>query len=313
MSDEPAAKRARTASGAGAGAGADLAPAEGTMLFAVPKKGRLYERILKILDGCGLSYHRKNRLDVALCTNMPIKLVFLPAKDIAQYVGQGNVDMGITGQDIVAEAGVTVEEVCHLGMGKCKLAVQAPVADHVTDPATLAKPCRVSTSFPNLTRQYFERLVGKDKCPTISYVSGSVEAACALGLADAVVDLVETGTTMRAAGLEIVGEVMKTATVLIVNPKTQHRALVKQMVARLTGYLTAQRYSLLTYNVERAKQKEAARITPGKKAPTVMPLDDDKWCAISVLVLKKEVAGIMDRLATLGATDMLNFNLSNYR
>ena len=165
--------------------------------FAIPKKGRLNEKVMEMLKGAGIEFRREPRLDVALCTNLPITLVFLPASDIAKYVGEGNVDLGITGFDVVEESCVEVNKVMDLGFGKCKLCVQAPVVEKIDDPEVLAGK-RIVTSFPSLTKKYFDPIDAKKGVETkINFVSGSVEAACGLGLADAVVDLVETGTTMR--------------------------------------------------------------------------------------------------------------------
>jgi ATP phosphoribosyltransferase len=173
--------------------------------FAIPKKGRLYEKVTELLKGAGISFHREARLDVAECTDFPLTLVFLPAADIAKYVGQGNVDLGITGLDVVEECDVQVEKVMDLGFGACKLCVQAPVASQITDVQMLAGK-RIVTSFPHLTKQFFDQLDAKNVggTPTsINFVSGSVEVACGLGLADAVVDLVETGTTMKVSGQDL--------------------------------------------------------------------------------------------------------------
>ena len=169
----------------------------GNCKFAIPKKGRLYEKVEELLKGSGIDYHRAERLDVALCVGLPITLVFLPAADIAKYVGEGNVDLGITGYDVIQESNVNVEHVMTLGFGKCKLCVQALIANNVTDVSSLAGG-RIVTSFPFLTEKFFRPydLVKGVKTHIIE-VSGSVEAACGLGLADAVVDLVETGTTMK--------------------------------------------------------------------------------------------------------------------
>jgi ATP phosphoribosyltransferase len=168
--------------------------------FAIPKKGRLYDKVVEILTGAGLEFRRKDRLDVALCIGLPITLVFLPAADIAKYVGEGNVDVGITGFDVVQESQVQVEKVMDLGFGKCKLCVQAPVVDNYESVEALAGK-RIVTSFPNISKAFFMDYDEKFGVTTsVNYVSGSVEAACALGLADAVVDLVETGTTMRVRG-----------------------------------------------------------------------------------------------------------------
>lgn len=150
-----------------------------------------------MLKGAGIEFHREARLDVALCRDLPITLVFLPAADIAKFVGEGNVDIGITGGDIVKESQVEVDHVMDLGFGKCKLCVQAPVVDKITDVSSLAGG-RIVTSFPDITKDFFEKYDKEKGTKTsVRFVSGSVEAACSLGLADAVVDLVETGTTMK--------------------------------------------------------------------------------------------------------------------
>ena len=177
----------------------------GNCRFAIPKKGRLYDKVLEMLKGAGIEFRREPRLDIALCVDLPITLVFLPAADIAKYVGEGNVDIGITGWDVVQESQVQVEKIMDLGFGKCQLCVQAPVADKITDVASLAGK-RIVTSFPNVTKQFFDPYDAAQGVTTrINFVSGSVEAACGLGLADAVVDLVETGTTMRVGCVGILG------------------------------------------------------------------------------------------------------------
>lgn len=169
----------------------------GNCKFAIPKKGRLFEKINELLKGAGIEYYRAPRLDVANCTDLPITLVFLPASDIAKYVGEGNVDIGITGLDVVEESNVVVDKIMDLGFGGCKLCVQAPAADKITDVSSLAGG-RIVTSFPFITEKFFKPFdEAKGVKTKITEVSGSVEAACGLGLADAVVDLVETGTTMK--------------------------------------------------------------------------------------------------------------------
>jgi len=287
---------------------------DGNLLFAIPKKGRLHEKIVEMLKGAGIHWVRPQRVDIAVSTNMPITLVFLPAADIAAYVGEGNVDMGITGQDIIAETGIEVVQQQPLGFGKCVLAVQAPVDQKITDIAALAGK-RIVTSFPNLARQFFADLEAttSSAATRVKYVSGSVEAACGLGLADAVVDLVETGTTMRAAGLEIVAEVMKTQAVLISNPHTKHTTLVNKINKRISGYLAAKRYCMLNYNFPREKLAEALKITPGHRSATVSPLDDESWVAVQAMVNKSEVSEIMDDLEAGGAVDILVFNIENCR
>ncbi|CAM9548116.1 unnamed protein product [Chrysoparadoxa australica] len=283
-------------------------------LFAVPKKGRLYERCMKLLDGAGIQYRRPDRLDIAQCSGLPITLVFLPAHDIASYVGEGNVDMGITGLDVIEETGQGehIDVAMELGFGKCKLCVLAPKTAHVTDPSTLAGQ-RIVTSFPGLTRKYFDQYDKAGKPTGIKFVSGSVEAACGLGLADAVVDLVETGTTMRAAGLEIVAEVMETQCLLITSKHTKHKEMVQLITSRVAGFITAERHLMISYNVQSKDLQAVIAITPGKRAPTVTSLSEEGWLAVQALIEKKKASSIMDELTKAGAADILCFSLQNTR
>ena len=164
----------------------------GRLLFAIPKKGRLYEKCLELLAGADIQFKRAHRLDVALVQNHAMALVFLPAADIPRFVGEGNVDLGITGQDMVAEAGNggLVREELALGFGKCKLQVQVPEGSGMERVEDLVGK-KVATSFEILAGEYFAPLDEREgKKTTIEYVGGSVEAACALGLADGIVDLV---------------------------------------------------------------------------------------------------------------------------
>ncbi|EKX51212.1 hypothetical protein GUITHDRAFT_159337 [Guillardia theta CCMP2712] len=287
------------------------------LLMGVPKKGRLHEQCMKLLvQGAGLEHKRPERLDIAHCTDLPVTLVFLPAHDIATYVAEGNVDMGITGMDVIEETEPQNKDlsiVAKLGFGQCKLAVQAPAAEGLKDASVLAGK-RVVTSFPAIAEKYFSKYendsTGKTK---IKFVSGSVEAACGLGLADAVVDLVETGTTMRAAGLEIVETIMETEAVLIKNVNTPYPALVETIKKRIEGYQTATKYQMIQYNVQRENLEKALAITPGKRSPTVSALEESGWCAVSALVHKKDAAKIMDELERVGADSILIFSISNSR
>ncbi|DBA02021.1 TPA: hypothetical protein N0F65_000268 [Lagenidium giganteum] len=290
-----------------------MASEDNNLLFAVPKKGRLHEKILKLLDGAGLDYYRPNRVDIAMCSSLPVTLVFLPAADIATYVGEGNLDMGITGQDIIAESLTEVIEPMKLGFGKCRLGVQAPVKDHITSPELLAGK-RIVTSFPEVAAKYFAQFENDGTPPTkIKYVSGSVEAACSLGLADGIVDLVETGTTMKAAGLELVSTIMETEAVLIMNPKSTKAALAHKIHQRILGYITATKYKMVTYNIEKSKLEQAKLVTPGRKSPTVNTLTGGDFLSISAMVEKNSVSDIMDQLQEIGATDIVVFDIENCR
>jgi len=295
--------------------GGGPATAETNLLLGVPKKGRLAKLVLEMLNGAGLDHTRPPRLDVATCDKLPVTLVFLPAADIAKYVGEGNVDMGITGEDIIAETGQPVVTLMQLGLGKCELAVEAPVG-RFKDPADIAG-LRVVTSFPKLATEFFDQYDQEKGTKTqVSYVSGSVEVACSLGLADAVVDLVETGTTMRAAGLEKVGTVMETQTVLIANPRKHTRPMVQKLHKRFKGYVTAKKHSMMAFNILKADLPKAVAITPGANGPTVSDLncsDGKEWSAVQVMVKTKEISDLMDQLEEAGATSIIVYDLKNCR
>ena len=288
------------------------------LLFAIPKKGRMSEKCLRFLEAAGLEYERPERVDVAMCTNMPIKIVFLPASDIAQFVGEGNVDLGITGEDIVAESGLPVNVALKLGFGKCKLALQVPER-HRDESLSAYVGSRIVTSFPNVTRKFFGPLdeaasaSGTATTTDIRVLSGSVEAACGLGLADAVVDLVETGTTMKAAGLCMLETIMETQAVLISNPHSKHPDLVSRLVARIQGYIDSTKFQLINYNISRTNLSAGLHITPGKKSPSILPLENGEWVAVQAMVARKSVPEIIDKLTAVGATDILVFALSNCR
>ncbi|MCJ1350657.1 MAG: ATP phosphoribosyltransferase (ATP-PRTase) (ATP-PRT) [Icmadophila ericetorum] len=316
---------------------------EGRLLFAVPKKGRLQQATLDLLAGSDIQFKRETRLDIALVKNHDIALVFLPAADIPTFVGEGRVDLGITGRDQVAEHEATspsteytgVEEVLDLGFGTCKLQVQVPEKGDIQGVKDLVGK-NIVTSFTGLTNQYFAQLEGHEvnsfsteesmtappKLKTrIKYVGGSVEAACALGLADGIVDLVESGETMKAAGLKAIDTVITSTAVLIKSKHPSNKKVVDMIHSRIRGVITAQRYILCQYNIPRALLPIAREITPGRRAPTVTSLDADEkadgddrdWVAVSSMVAKKEIAGVMDRLEEAGATDILVLGIENSR
>ncbi|KAJ7099304.1 hypothetical protein B0H15DRAFT_819817 [Mycena belliarum] len=295
---------------------------DGRLLFAIPKKGRLHEKCLSLLSGADIQFRRHNRLDVCLVLNHNIALVFLPASDIPSFVGKGNVDLGITGHDVILEAEMQdhVTETLRLGFGKCSLQVQVPEASSIKTVEDLAGK-RVVTSFEVLSAEYFGKLDEKasltgDHKTKIEYVGGSVEAACALGLADGIVDLVESGDTMRAAGLHAIATLLESEAVLIKStvPKhPEHSPLIDLISRRIAGVIAAGKYVVCQYNISRDKLPAATLVTPGRRAPTISPLEEENWVGVSSMVEKKKIAGIMDELVKIGAEDILIFNLDNCR
>ena len=247
------------------------------------KEGRLQQATLDLLSGSDIQFKRETRLDIALVKNHDIALVFLPAADIPTFVGEGRVDLGITGRDQVAEHEATfpsteysgVEEVLDLDFGKCRLQVQVPERGPIQDPKDLIGK-NVVTSFTGLTEQYFAKLEGhipedgitneegsprRRKLKTkIKFVGGSVEAACALGVADGIVDLVgglssvlyflhqtltcvlESGETMKAAGLKAIDTVVTSTAVLIKSKHPSSQELVNLLASRIRGVICMQSF-----------------------------------------------------------------------
>ncbi|PQE31041.1 ATP phosphoribosyltransferase protein [Rutstroemia sp. NJR-2017a WRK4] len=322
---------------------------EGRLLFAVPKKGRLLQAALNLLEGADIQFRRESRLDIALVKNLPIALVFLPAADIPTFVGEGRVSIGITGRDTVAEhaSGVEAarrkradsgkstpveeeveqgcEEVMDLSFGSCKLQVQVPEKGPYATPSDLIGK-NIGTSFVHLAEDYFAALEAEAESATngedkprrklktnIIELSGSVEAACALGVADGIVDLVESGETMKAAGLKAIDTVVASTAILVKSKNPSNPALVELIASRIRGVITAQKYVLCQYNILRSALAAATKITPGKRAPTINALEEEGWVAVSAMVEKKKIAVVMDELSEIGATDILVLDIANTR
>ncbi|KXN88304.1 ATP phosphoribosyltransferase [Leucoagaricus sp. SymC.cos] len=277
---------------------------------------------MSLLVGADIKFRRPDRLDVCVAQNHNIALVFLPAADIPSFVGKGNIDLGITGHDVILEAQMEnlVTEELRLGFGNCALQVQVPEAGPIKTVEDLSGK-RIVTSYEVLAGEYFKRIddrlqLAEDQRTKIEYVGGSVEAACALGLADGIVDLVESGETMRAAGLHAIGTVVDTQAVLIRSNKPKkpgHDELIQVIKKRLAGVIAAERYVVCQYNIHKDRLAAAEKITPGRRAPTVSRLEEEGWLGVSVMVEKKTIAIVMDELEKVGAEDLLVFNLDNCR
>jgi ATP phosphoribosyltransferase len=277
--------------------------------IGVPSKGRLAETAEALLRDAGLSFRRSERSLFARCKDLPVEVTFLRTDDIPVLCAEGAIDMGVTGADLILESGVEVLERLELGIGSCRLAVCVPENSPISKPAEL-NGSRIATSFPRVTESYLREHGAEAHLVTLS---GSVEIMIALGVAEAIVDLVETGSTLAANQLRILDEIGKYETVLIQNNARRHSDLADRIVRRVEGVVIARSYSLLEYNVPRAKLHEAEQITPGFNSPTVSALEDPDWCAVRVMVRRKEVISIMERLEALGASAILETQITNCR
>lgn len=277
--------------------------------IGVPSKGRLADQAAQLLSDAGLSFRRQDRSLFARVREMPIDVTFLRTDDIPVLCAEGAIDMGITGSDLVSESQVDVVNRLALGVGKCRLAVCVPEDSGIQSPGDL-DGCRIATSFPRVTAQYVKE--HKANAHLVN-LSGSVEIMIALGVADAIVDLVETGSTLAANRLRVLDDIGRYETVLIQNPQARHAELADRVVRRLEGVVIARSYSLLEYNIPRPKLAEAEKITPGFNSPTVNALEEPGWCAVRVMVRRSEVIEVMEKLEAHGASAILETQITNCR
>jgi ATP phosphoribosyltransferase len=282
---------------------------ERLLRIGIPSKGRLSEVVGNLLHDAGLSFRRIERSLFARCRDMPLEIVFLRTDDIPVLTAEGAIDLGITGGDLVAEGGVELVERLSLGVGSCRLALCVPDDADIASPKSLQGK-RVATSFPQITRDWLARHGVEVH---LVELSGSVEIMVALGVADAVVDLVETGSTLAANRLRVLEEIGRYETVLVQNSSVVDPDMADRIVRRLEGVVIARSWSLLEYNVPRSRLAEAETITPGFTSPTVSSLEDSDWCSVRAMVRRKESHGIMERLEAIGASAIIETQIANCR
>lgn len=277
--------------------------------IGVPSKGRLAEISSQLLNDAGVSFRRNERSLFARCRDMPIEVIFLRTDDIPVLTAEGAIDLGITGADLVAESGAALVHRLDLGIGSCRLALCVGEDSPVIAAHQLAGK-RVATSFPRITRQW---LAERGVEAHFVELSGSVEIMINLGVADAIVDLVETGSTLAANRLRVLDEIGRYETVLVQNHEVRDAATADRIVRRLEGIVIARNWSLLEYNVPRTRLAEAEKITPGFNSPTVSGLEDPDWCAVRSMVKRGEAHAIMERLDVIGASAIIETQIANCR
>jgi ATP phosphoribosyltransferase len=268
---------------------------------AVPNKGSLAEPAADMLRESGYRQRSDPRELVLLDAANDTEFFFLRPRDIATYVGSGELDVGITGRDLLLDSGAPAEEILPLGFGEStfRFAAKPGSASVVADFAGK----RVATSYGGLLAKYFaDRGVDAE----VVRLDGAVETAVRLGVADVIADVVSTGTTLRQAGLEIVGEpILESEAVLVRRSGAADSPSVGQLVRRMQGVIIAKRYVLMDYDIRAEGVEEAVRLTPGIESPTVSPLHDRGWVAVRAMVPRTETNKIMDELWEIGASGIL--------
>lgn len=271
---------------------------------ALPNKGSLAEPAATMLREAGYSQRRDPKQLVWRDRTNDVEFFYLRPRDIAVYVGAGTVDVGITGRDLLLDSGVPAIEHRALGFAGSTFRFAAP-AGSVRTLAQIAGK-RVATSYDVLVSSYLFRH-GVDAA--VVHLDGAVESSVQLGVADVVADVVETGTTLRAAGLEVFGEpILHSEAVLVRAPREPDDQLARRIEVldrRLNGVITARRYVLMDYDIPTDLVERAVDVTPGFQSPTIAPLHDGSWSAVRAMVPKKDMNDLMDRLYEAGARAIL--------
>lgn len=268
---------------------------------AVPNKGSLSEQAAAMLREAGYRQRRDPRELVLVDDDNGVEFFFLRPKDIAVYVGSGTLDCGITGRDLMLDSGVDAEEVMALGFGAStfRFAARPGTVTTIGD----LEGRRVATSYAGLVQRH---LADRGIAATVVRLDGAVETAVQLGVADVIADVVETGTTLRAAGLEVFGEpILRSEAVLIRRTGAPPDAGADVLVRRLQGVLVARQYVLMDYDVRVELVEKACEITPGLESPTISPLHDQGWVAVRAMVRRDATNQVMDDLWALGARGIL--------
>ncbi len=269
--------------------------------IAVPNKGSLAEPASQMLVEAGYRQRSDSRELVLLDTDNETEFFFLRPRDIAIYVGSGQLDVGITGQDLLLDSGAPAEAIMPLGFAGStfRFAAMPGTASTVADLAGK----RVATAYPGVVRSY---LADQGVEAEVISLDGAVETSVRLGVADAIADVVSTGTTLRNAGLEIFGEPLLTSqAVLIQQAGAEPPPRVEQLGRRLQGVIIARQYVLMDYDISNDLVEKAVAITPGIESPTVAPLHESGWSAVRSMVKRRDTNVIMDELWELGARGIL--------
>jgi ATP phosphoribosyltransferase len=268
---------------------------------AVPNKGSLSESAVGMLKEAGYRQRYDVRDLIMHDVENDIEFYFLRPRDIAVYVGSGELDAGITGRDLLLDSGAPAHEILPLGFGGStfRYATTPERAKEISGLTGL----RIATSYPVLVASH---LASHGIEAKVVRLDGAVEGSVRLGVADAIADVVSTGTTLRQAGLEIIGDpILESEAVLIMRDGAESTPALELLMRRIQGVIIARQYVLMDYDVRQELVEQACVITPGIESPTVSPLHDSGWAAVRAMVLRKETNRVMDELWDLGARGIL--------
>ncbi|MBX6362677.1 MAG: ATP phosphoribosyltransferase [Gemmatimonadetes bacterium] len=275
--------------------------------IALPNKGRLAEGAREILERAGLEFDMAHERSLQASLGGEFEALFVRADDIPEFVADGAADVGITGRDLVEECGRELRVLLDLGFGRCRLAVAAREDDGIDAVAAIPAGTRVATAFPRLARRYFEA-AGCDV--VIVPVSGAAEVAPHLGVADIIVDLVSTGSTLKTNGLREVATVLESSALLVSRPAILDDPLagrkVRELTVALESVVRAEGKRYLMANVRKDALATVKEILPGISGPTIVDvLDHGDWVAAHAVVDRRELYRVIAELKAIGATGIL--------
>lgn len=267
---------------------------------AVPNKGILSDSAISMLKEAGYAVRRDSQELHIVDDQNQIEFFYLRPRDIATYVGEGSLDAGLTGLDLLRDAESKAEEVADLGFGGSTFRFAAPKDSGFQNVKDLQGK-RLATAYPKLIENY---LAEQGVTAQIVKLDGAVESAVRLGVADAVADVVSTGNTLRKAGLSIFGPIILSSTARLIAAPGK-AALTEKLLRRIQGVIVAREYVIFDYDCPKELVSKATSITPGIESPTISPLADDDWVAVRALVKTAETNQVMDSLYELGARAIL--------
>ena len=276
--------------------------------IAIPNKGSLSETAVQLLAEAGYATRRDSKTLHLIDDANGVEFFYLRPRDIATYVARGALDVGLTGRDLLRDVRLPqAREIEALGFGRSTFRFAAPAGTFSSIEELDGK--RIATSYTGLVEEFLgDQGITVDVVP----LNGAVESAPKLGVADAIADVVETGTTLRQAGLEIFGPVMlESEAVLIQGPGEAEG--IEKLLRRLRGVLVARRHVMLDYDLPTELVDEASRVAEGMQSPTVSPLQREGWVAVRVMIAKRDANRIMDDLYALGARALIVTAIDNAR
>jgi ATP phosphoribosyltransferase len=268
---------------------------------AVPNKGSLAQVAIATLNEAGYRQRTDDRDLIISDPDNGVEFYYLRPRDIAVYVGSGELEAGITGRDLLIDSGASASEILSLDFGRSTFRFAGPMDKNLTISDIAGK--RVATAYPGLVQQHLKDLKIDAE---IVRLDGAVESSVRLGVADLVADVVSTGNTLRQAGLKIFGEpILESEAVVISRTKNEIKPELEVLIRRLQGVVTARRYVLLDYDVQKQHVDQACLITPGLESPTISALQKPDWVAVRAMVLRDETNNVMDQLWAIGARGIL--------